>query len=159
MTDCVRDDEGCIRCPELPEQAYVDGIVLLDSALGWNAGSNSASALDGAMHTRFQVRGGSVGVVAGFRGTRRDLHTDPTRIEHGIYVQNPGPVSFYSVMERGREKTTALECAEDDIFEIRRVGAVVTYLLNDAQVYESTAPSFGNKFVTACMYAAQDGIP
>lgn len=159
MTGCVLNElTGCLVCPEIPEQAYQDGVINFGANLGWNAGANSVATLGDDVHTIFSAPGGVVGIVLGFRSRDRSQQTEPTLIEHGFYLQSIGPLDFYSVIERGRERTTPAERAASDVLEIRRVRGEVTYLVNGVLTWTSTARSFGAKFITSTLYAAGDSI-
>lgn len=126
--------------------------------VGWNAGADSIEVYDGDVFVRFHpaVRvAGAVGfAMAGTRApARQDLLT------HAFYFDVDGAsAAGYVVMEGGRKMTARVACADSDVFEIRREGGVVQYLVNDAEVYVSAAPSGGVLMVSTSLYCAGDGV-
>lgn len=146
------------RCVECPEITASEPRIGSEPIIGWNAGANSASMLDGSVHTVFTMSGQAAGVVVGFKGTRR-FQTAPSTIEHGLQFMTVDGRPTYRVVERGAQKTQPAQYADGDVFEIRRVFGDVTYYRNSNLLRTSTTRSFGPLVVNACLYASGDRVP
>lgn len=157
MTDCYFDTDDCLVCPE--QQLRTGSPSRFDArpVIGWNAGANSISRLDGAVHVVIPMSRGTAGAVIGLKG-ERTRNTLPVLIEHGWYFASIGAACVAQVMERGSTKTVASAYAENDLFEIRRQGGNVRYFKNGVPAYTSSVPSSGSKVVNACLYASGDRI-
>lgn len=160
MTDAAcqpyQDADGCTVWPECPAQAYVPGQIVEQAVLGWNAGANSITELDGNLHTVFTMPA-VAGIVIGLRSGRA-RQTMPELIEHGLYFNSAAGVHLVHVVERGLGATGTIARALDDEFEIRRVDGTVTYWRNGKLLYRSMVRSTGVKVVNACLYASGDTV-
>lgn len=158
---CTTDPlNGCTTCPAVPEQPFVEGGIQYAPSIGWNAGANSVSEIDGDLHTVFRPSAGTVGAVVGLRRLSggRGQQIDPARVDFGLYFQNPGSVDLVSVIERGVERTVGVLRDSGDMFEIRRVDGIVTYWQGTTLLYQSQLLSTGILIVTACLFATGDTI-
>lgn len=157
--DCYYDADGCWVCPERPASPRVPGYVSKQVVRQWNAGANSIETLDGDVRTNFSLPLGLVGVVVGFKGSRKK-QTVPSLIEHGFYFQRQGGVDVLQIIERGSVKSPASPRRDDALkFSIVRRGGDVTYLVNGFHVYASSSPSIGPVVVNACLFASGDTVP
>lgn len=160
MTDAAcqpyQDADGCTVWPECPGQSYVPAQIVEQPVLGWNAGANSITELDGNLHTVFTMPA-VAGAVIGLRSGRA-RQTMPELIEHGLYFNSAAGVHLVHVVERGLGATGTITRALGDSFEIRRVDGQVTYWRNGKLLYRSTSRSTGVKVVTACLYASGDNV-
>lgn len=155
--DPYYDENGCLVTPEQPAVTYVPARIERRPIIGWNAGANSITQLNGDMHTVFSMPLGTAGVVVGFRGGRT-RQTVPDLIEHGLYFQSAGGYDMVQIVERGAPKTELVERGADDTFEIRRTYGRVTYWQDATLLYTSVAKSTGVKVVNACLYASGDEV-
>lgn len=156
--DCYYDVDNCLVCPEVDAQTGRPAYYSYQPVVGWNAGANSITELDGDLHTVFDMPLGDTGVVLGLRGGR-NRNTVPGLIEHGFYFQSVGGFNAYQVTEAGIVRMDLQPRSVDDQFEIRRVGGRVSYLVNGVVVYTSTIPSYGPKVVNSCLYTSGDSAP
>lgn len=155
--DCYYDAQGCLVCPEVPAVVGSPAYYSNQAVVGWNAGANSITELDGDMHTVFTQPSGVTGVVIGFR-SGRTRNTVPNLVEHGFYFQSVGEFDAYQVIEAGVVRVALAQRAADDEFEIRRVANEVSYYVNGTLVYASSVPSYGKKVVNACLYTSGDVV-
>lgn len=151
------DEHGCTIVPECPAIAYVPPRIEHKANVGWNAGANSITELGGDLHTVFTAPTPEVGMIIGLR-TGRTSPILPNRVEHGLFFQSVGTENFVQVIESNLTKTSPVSYTASTSFEIRRVGAQVTYWQDGESIYSSAAPSFGTKVVNACLYASGDNI-
>lgn len=156
-TDPYYDASGCLVTPEVTAVAAVPARIETRPIIGWNAGANSKTELDGDMHTVFTMPAGGAGVVIGFRSGRA-RNTAPDLVEHGLYFQSVAGYDMVQVCELGVAKTLLVPRTASDTFEIRRVAGMVTYWINATLLYTSHRPSYGVKLVNACLYASGDAV-
>lgn len=130
----------------------------VDRHVGWNAGANSASILDGDVRTAFQVEVASAGAV-GLVARRPDV-TQFDSIDFAFYF-DVDPTSGdrrYAVMESGLVVWPATPYSVDDEFEVKRIGGAVLYLVNATEVYRSNQLSYGPIRVGAALFSAEDRV-
>lgn len=160
MTDACAsyyDEDGCLVTPECPAVEEVPAHMDLSPIVGWTAGANSNARVDGDASLRFLMPAGVVGAMIGFRHDPGQ-QTRPSLIEHGFYFQRAG-ADYVQVIELGVTKTTLRPRHTGDLFEVRRVGGVVTYWQNGSLVYQSAQPSVGRILVNTCLYTSGDSVP
>jgi hypothetical protein len=157
LYDRYYDAAGCLVTPERPGIDPVPAVTERRVVIGWNAGANSMTELDGDLHTVFTLPAGTAGVVLGLR-SERQRQTVPELVEHGLYFQSAGINDMVQVIEQGVVKTDPVSRGLADTFEIRRVLGRVTYWQNDRLLHESSARSTGAKVVNACLYASGDSV-
>ncbi|MES2347024.1 MAG: hypothetical protein V4641_05570 [Pseudomonadota bacterium] len=159
MSDCYYDESGCVVCPAQNAQPFIPDRTELRAILGWNAGANSITMLDGGLHAVFDMPLGEIGVIIGLKGSRMKPAV-PSLIEHGWFFQKVGSVDLVQPIEQGvpigapisgRTGTT--------VFEVRRVKGQITYRMDGTLVYTSSRPSVGAKVVNCCLYASGDSAP
>lgn len=121
--------------------------------LGWNAGAHSINTLRQSGYARFNVSEDIVGAVVGFNPII-DADVDYRLITHGFYLA--GGVA--QVYEGGVLKASAGAYTSADQFEIRRVGATVTYFVDSVLVYTSLALSSGPVALDATLYSGGDAV-
>lgn len=146
----------CVSCPEVPAVIAAPAQTITDPRLGWNTSARSIDVREGDFFVQFGIPP-SVGVVCGFAAGHPNR--DPANVEHGFYAHVYAGAEYFTVIERGVEKTSrVLRVPATDVFRIERRASVVRYFRNNRQIYVSTAPSIGAKMIVACMYAAEDGV-
>lgn len=150
--------ENCIDCPAIPSTPSQSAQVIVNGAFGWTAGANSLDELDGNVRVAFSVTPPTLGLVVGFK-TDRQFVTSPTRCMFGFYLTTVSGMLFYNIVELGAQKiANAHWYSETDVFEIRRVNGVVTYVVNDEIVYTSATTVYGPLLVNACLYGVGDSV-
>lgn len=154
---CYFDADNCQVCPEQLAVDYVPATLKTEPVVGWNAGANSITMLDGDLHMVLTMPKGIIGALVGLKGSR-SRQTLPSLIEHGWYFQSAGGADVVQVVEGGVPQTSLVTRLDTDSFEIRRRGADVEYLKNGSIVHKSMVPSLGPKIVNSCLYASGDHI-
>ncbi|MGH8078972.1 MAG: hypothetical protein ACREP7_00265 [Lysobacter sp.] len=131
---------------------------LVDRHVGWNAGANSASVLDGDVRTAFQVEIASAGVV-GLVSHRADV-TRFDNVEFGFYFDTDpaNGLRRYALMETGRLVSAPLTYVPDDEFEVRRLAGGISYRVNGIEIYRSPQLSYGPIRVGSALYSAEDRV-
>jgi hypothetical protein len=158
-TDCYLDGDGCLVCPEVQEVVAQPATLTRSVSTGWTAGANSIAALAGDVHAVFDFEPMPLGIVVGFKPAGARIPQDnPNLIQHGIYGYLSQGLPNVDILESGKQRASFAYTPGQSI-EIRRVGEKVTYLINGAQVYASSVPSFGAVIVNACLYASGDTLP
>lgn len=152
-----------MTCPEIAPIAAVPPNVVTSPNLGWNAGANSVTTLDGDVHAVMDASVGLTGSIVGFRAaTDNRPPVTPGFITHGIYFYTLHTnMAVPSAMPiEGARQISELQLAYDgnDTFEIRRIAGRVVYLHNGDVWYESTVASRGLIRVMCCLYAAGDSV-
>lgn len=117
----------------------------------WTAGARSIATLTGDGEYTFHA-GPSVGIVAGLNDN--DQSGDYKEISHGFYISN----TYTKVIESGVLKTTWYNYNSFYELAIRRVGGVVSYLLDGIVIYTSDVLSYGTVFFDCSLYADGDTI-
>lgn len=157
--DCIEDASRCFVCPEIDPVPALPTTRVTTPNLGWNAGANSVTVLDGDVHALFGVPESENGVMVGLRpGSDARPPVAPVFISHGLYFFNTRG-AFVIPIEVGAQQGTPVAYVASDIFEIRRVAGVVRYYQNDTLLRQSTLPSKGAVRVMTCLYAAGDNVP
>lgn len=160
MTDACAyyvDADGCGIYPYCPAVAYQPPRIDHTPNIGWNAGANSITELNGNFHTVFSLAGNESGVILGLRSGRVNP-VNTGLVEHGFFFQSAGGVNFVQVIESNALKTAVTIYTPATQFEIRRVNGHVSYWKDGVAVYVSLKPSFGAKVVNACLYASGDSV-
>lgn len=157
QTDPFYDQFGCLVSPELSAIPRVPARVDQTPVLGWNAGANSITELDGDLHAQWSMPAGTAGVVIGLR-SGRERQIVPELVEHGLYFQSVAGADMVQVIESGTPVTELVLRTAEDVYEIRREAGNVTYWIGDTPLYASKVPSLGAKIVNACLYASGDAV-
>lgn len=127
-----------------------------DPNLGWNAGARSRNVCFDDCQATFKVPVAITGVVVGL--TTQDLGQDFREIPHALFfTQVLGAATTY-VYELGVQKASCGTYVATDLFAIRRVGTVVTYVKNGTLLYTSATPLTGPVFMDTSLYAAGDEV-
>lgn len=158
MRDCYGTPDGCIVCPQLPAVPYAPDSAVTDPRLGWNAGANSIAMVAGDLHVTDTVAVPPAGLVIGLKAVRNN-QTDPADVLHGLFFYRNGGQPRVEVREQGARIGIAHNYAAGAAWEIRRVGAWITYLVAGVVLAKTPAKTLGPMLVNACLYAAQDGVP
>lgn len=162
MRDCTFS-KLCMTCPEIEPVTAIPPKTITSPNVGWNAGANSVTTLDGDVHTVMGAATGIAGSIVGFR-TASDKRppVSPVFVTHGIYFftlhTNTAVSSAMPIESAQQISAQQLAYAAGDTFEIRRVNKRVVYLHNDEVWYESTTESHGLIRVMCCLYAAGDNV-
>lgn len=123
-----------------------------DFNIGWNTGAISRVALGGDFILSFAVSASAVGVVVGLNDSNAGVSYQ--EIKFGLYFTHGRAI----VIEGGVEKGYSFAFTSTDSFSVKRVGPVVTYFVNNAVFYTSTASSVGTMFADSSIYAGGDAI-
>lgn len=138
--------------PAVPEQLAVPATVTYTAFNGWNGGGRSVDPLSGDGAFRFSVSGVPSAVVVGL--VREDAGTLPGEASHAFYVH--GTVA--DIMESGSVVATSPHAhSAATPLAISRSGATITYL-HDGWTYTSAAPSAGDQYLDAAIYASGDYV-
>lgn len=129
------------------------GIVGVGYNLGWNSGARSISTLQGSGYGRFNVPANTVGAVVGFNAGI-DANVDFRRISHAFYFAR----GLAYVYEKGVLKTALGAYTASEDFEIRRVGATVSYYKDGALEYTSTLLEPRPVALDASLYSGNDAV-
>ena len=121
-------------------------MLVVSPNLGWNSGGRSIQRWSGDCQTTFSVPSTVQGVVCGLNDV--DKTTDYREIKYALYFSKINGVATAQIYESGIQKTSGVSYATTDIFTVRRVGTVVTYLQNSTLLYTSTTPSTIARFKT-----------
>jgi len=157
MTDCYYDVAGCLVCPEQPEVPGSSGYVTSTPIVGWTAGANSVTQLDGDFHMVTDIPA-VLGVAIGLK-TARTKQTQPSLIEHGFVFSGSSAAPQFKIVERGVDLSPFISRSLTALFEIRRVGGQVSYYVDSVLYYTSEVPSYGPKIINVCMYSSGDEVP
>ncbi|MGC1549372.1 MAG: hypothetical protein WA777_12655 [Rhodanobacter sp.] len=155
--DCAFDASGCLVCPEVPAVTPVPPHYKTEVVLGWNAGANSITQLDGDLHTVFSMPVGVTGVVVGLKSSRLN-QTVPDALNYGFFFQSAAGLGIAQVTERGVPMIASQSYVDTDQFEVRRSAGVVTYWQNNTLLYTSKVMSFGPMVVNSCLFASGDAV-
>lgn len=150
--------ENCVLVLAVEEVTAVPARIEVTPVFGWEAGANSVDMLDGDV----RVASDMDMVIGAIWGFTQDREGNPAkeRITHGFYFSQSNNQPRYQVMESGRALTQpAAYAALSDLFEVRRIGSAVTYLVNNVRVFSSRAPLVGELSVGSALYASGDGVP
>jgi len=162
MSCVTNPSTGCVDCPAIPHVPGIPAHIERTAIVGWNAGANSIVALGGSFHTLFSTEPNPAGIGIGFKGTRV-LQTQPELIEHGFLIQSTVfGTAYFCVIENGTRRTPEQQVPSGALFEVRRVGARVSYFVTGsaglAFSYQSAARSSSAKVVNACLYLSGDTV-
>lgn len=150
--------DGCTYCEAVDAVEGAPAHTVEHPIEGWNAGARSQTELSVSdLHTVFRV-GQAAGVIIGLAHAGLFSQTDPATIQHGLYLWTQGGISLGQVYESGAAVSAVFERAHDDTFEIRRLGAQVSYLVNGTPVHASVAPSTDDLIVGCCLYMTGDAV-
>lgn len=156
--DCYVDSSGCTVCPERPASPGTPTQVITSAHVGWNAGANSITALDGDVHMGDTLDTVPSDAFVGLKQDR-DNQTAPYRLEHAFRFYGFGNSALFEIWEGFVQCTSTASFPVGAAYEIRRVQGVVSYYINGVRVYESPRPSSGALIVNACLYTAGDSLP
>ena len=149
---------NCVVLPAITGVTAVPAHVQVTPVYDWGAGANSVVTLDGDVHVSCDMDV-VIGVIWGFTQAR-EANPTKERITHGFYFSQSNNQPQYQVMEAGKALTQPVTyVALTDLFDIRRIGPTVTYLVNDVAVFTSRAPLVGEVSVGSALYATGDGVP
>lgn len=150
--------EECVEIPAIPEIPEVPARIEYAPTLQWDAGANSVDELDGDLHVVFD-QAYAVGCVIGLTASRDDVGTYE-RMSHAFYFHATAAGQYrVAVMEAGKTVASPQPHHVSSYYEIRRVGGTVSYLVNDAVVYQSRVASVGPVLVGSALYATGDSAP
>lgn len=158
MRDCYYDTAGCLVCPELPPVSFRPDTAKTDPRTGWNAGANSIKTVAGDLHVGDTVDVPPAGIVIGLK-VGREGQADPAAVLHGLYFYKTAGQPMVEVRELGSRVGSIHAFTAGATWEIRRVGAWMTYLVAGVVLAKTPARSLGPMLVNACLYAAPDGVP
>lgn len=158
--------EGMVKIddfPGFPGAAAIPGTpdqTLTDLRIGWNAGANSITRLDGNVRTVFTMNTQTTGAVIGLTSEPRPASGARENIQYAFYFYMTTGGARFGIRDRGRELHigAGTYTHEVTVFEIRRYQGTVFYVIDDEVVYVSPTPSTGSLCVGSCFYTAGDYI-
>lgn len=124
--------------------------------LGWNGGARSNAVINGDGYVSFNVPSSAVGVIAGLNinNTAPDGYMGRV-IDYAFYAAK----GMCSVMENGVSiPGTARPYSDLSDFRIQRLDSVVTYFIDDVEVYTSTVENGGEAWLEASLYSGGDFV-
>lgn len=119
---------------------------------GWNAGARSRSPIPASGFIRGTLPNSPAGVQLGFC-RRRFTHTY-SEMSHSLVARRDA----YTVVEYGSTVFGPAPLPPGSTFVVRRIGGLVSYLVNDEEVYRSATPSVGETYGAAMLYAVSDFV-
>lgn len=131
-----------------------EGVTLTDGQQGWNSGARGVATLTGDFELSFAVPPVPSGaVICGLAPVAASIGQFAA-IEHGLYTLG-GLIKVYELgVEIG---ALGVVSTDNPVLYIQRVGGVVRYRSGSSSI-TSGMLSFGEKAVTAALYAAGDYI-
>lgn len=149
----------CTDYPATPYQPAVPARYESTPTFEWNAGANSITELDGDVVVTVTGQNAAVGIVVGLADDRELPQGQYERISHGFYFHtNTSGHLLYDIIESGSIRTGGGTYTSTTVFELLRVGGVVTYLVDGALRRTSSTSSSGVVFVGTSLYATGDTI-
>lgn len=153
-----RPHGACMYCDAVPARPAVAPRIEESVVTGWDAGARSVTELsDADVHTVFQT-GQAAGICIGFTTVNAFAQTDPSSILHGVYLWTQGRFLLWRVHESGIPIGRVDTRRADSVFEIRRIGDKVQYLVDGEVHTESSTPSAGDVIVGCCLYLTGDAV-
>ena len=139
-----------------PGTPYVPGYLVYGPVRAWDAGANSIATVDGDLQVIFRVPI-VMGVKVGFfpDGARNGADADALR--NAFYVFSTTDGQRWAIIDNGRTVQGSLATATTK-YEIRRVGGVVYYFIDDALVFTSSVASSGPLRVGSTLYKTGDMV-
>lgn len=136
----------------------VPGYTAYDTVREWDAGANSIATEDGDLHVTFNVPV-SAGVKVGFFPDGDRNSADAEAMPNAFYVFSGTDGFQYAIVDNGRTVVPKNNQANAQTnYEIRRVGGVVSYYVDDELVYTSSVHSSGPLRVGTTMYRTGDMV-
>lgn len=126
-------------------------IDVLDN-FGWDAGARSIAQVANSGYFRAQLPISPVGVQVGF--CRKGFASNYSEMTHSLIARR----DQYTVVEAGSQVFGPAALPASSVFEVRRAGGTVKYLVNDDVVYESAVPSSGEVYGGALLYSTTDFV-
>lgn len=159
----ARPAHGLFALADVPAQdatPEVPAVVDVDQRLGWNAGADSDTAIDGDVRVVFEPSIAGAGAV-GFFNARSEVG-DPATLTHAFYFDNDPTTGRkrFAVIEFGRRTSGFASYTAGTSFEIRREGVYgqVVYKYDGNLVETSAAPLYDAVRVGTALYRAGDGV-
>jgi hypothetical protein len=140
--------------PAVPAVPAIPARTQVDNHTGWNAGAHSFAALTGDIRFDFQMPLEPVGIICGL-GDGNPVRSYGRASHAFLRVRN-----VTSILEKGVivAQSVAIGAPESALLSIRRVGGVVTYLIDSEVVYRSKSGSSGYVYADATLYEAGDYV-
>lgn len=119
---------------------------------GWSAGARSISAIPASGYIRGVLPDSPAGVQLGF--CRRQFNHTYSEMTHSLVARRDA----YTVVENGSTVFGPAPLPAGSTVEVRRVGGLVSYLVNDEEAYRSATPSVGEVYGAAMLYNVSDFV-
>lgn len=126
-------------------------IDVLDN-FGWDAGARSIAPIPSSGYFRAQLPPSPIGVQVGF--CRQGFASNYSEMTHSLIARR----DQFTVVEAGSQVFGPAALPASSVFEVRRAGGLVSYRVNGDEVYQSAAPSSGEIYGGALLYAATDYV-
>ncbi len=122
------------------EETFTSSIIRTRPYNSWNAGIHSAGYIHGDGSVLFRVADGQAARMVALSANSAD--DGYTELNHAIYIS----AYLASCYENGVRKVTLGGAGEGDVFEVKRSGSEITYLINGVVKYTSevTYPNLSN---------------
>lgn len=159
--DIVRDPIYTYKCtyyPPVPAIPARPARVERTSRLGWDTAAKSAAGYAGDCQLEFSINPVSAAYVG--LSTAQDVGTDPVRIRFAFYLRQENFQNRVSVVTRGLQRTAGQAYTSSTVFQIRRVGDVVEFLIDGERVYDEPAGSHDDVlYADTSVFASGDAVP
>lgn len=145
--------EAYTRIPPVEATPGAAAYTIDEGVAAWNAGGSSVTPLDGNGAFEFYTSANPGGIVCGLSSVC--LTHQPGEVTHGIYIHG----SVAEVYESGSVvHRFPSEVSDSTRFEVRRTGAIVTYLSGD-DTFVSGKPIGAEKvYLDAALYLSGDYV-
>lgn len=146
----TRTEQVCY--PAVPGRAAVPARIDQFDSIGWNGGGRTISQVPNEGYFRCTLPPSPIGVQVGLSG--RTFQHVYSSMRHSIVARR----DQYSIVESGSTVFGPASLPAGAVVEIRRSLGVVTYLINDEQVYQSAALSSGEAYGGVVLYSVVDYV-
>lgn len=123
---------------------------------GWNSGAKSITSFAGDCIGTFKVQTPSAGVTCGLG--RAAFTRTPSEVMFGFRFYSDANGDFAYPCEYGERVGSIVAFTSTDEFVVRRIGHIVTLLMNGSVIYTSTRKSGGVVHLVSTLYEAGDKV-
>lgn len=146
----TRTEQVCY--PAVPGRAAVPARIDQFDSVGWNGGGRTISPVPNEGYFRCTLPPSPIGVQVGLSG--RTFQHAYSSMRHSLVARR----DEYSIVEFGATVFGPAALPAGAVVEIRRSLGVVTYLVNDEPVYQSSALSAGEAYGGVVLYSVVDYV-
>lgn len=120
--------------------------------MGWNAGARSIDSISGDGYFQCTLPGSPIAIQVGF--SVRQFEPRYSSMRHSMVARR----TELTVVESGITVFGPIAIVGDEVLQIRRRQGVVTYLVDDIEIYESEQASTGERYGAAVLYSPSDFV-